>query len=63
MRVGYRVFPGIGGGLGLLSEYSVCPVGAPRVLGIEFVGRSKKKKIGHLILLLFLLIICGLTKF
>ncbi|MFS7956652.1 hypothetical protein Hanom_Chr07g00657051 [Helianthus anomalus] len=36
-------FPGIGGGLGLLSEYSVCPVGAPRVLGIEFVGRSKKK--------------------
>ncbi|KAM0004492.1 putative nucleotide-diphospho-sugar transferase [Helianthus debilis subsp. tardiflorus] len=24
-RVGYRVFPGIGGGLGLLSEYPVCP--------------------------------------
>ncbi|MFS7923508.1 hypothetical protein Hanom_Chr03g00261541 [Helianthus anomalus] len=38
----YRVFPRIGGGFGLLSEYSVCSVGAPRVLGIEFVGRSKK---------------------
>ncbi|KAJ0645437.1 putative sinapine esterase [Helianthus annuus] len=40
--MGYRVFPGIGGGLGLLSEYSVCPVGAPRVLGIEFVGHCKQ---------------------
>ncbi|MFS7956664.1 hypothetical protein Hanom_Chr07g00657171 [Helianthus anomalus] len=40
--VGYWVFPGIGGGHGLLSEYSVCPVGAPRVLGIDYVGRSKK---------------------
>ncbi|MFS7929899.1 hypothetical protein Hanom_Chr04g00337841 [Helianthus anomalus] len=40
--MGYQVFLGIGGGLGLLSEYSVCPVGAPKVLGIEFVSRSKK---------------------
>ncbi|KAM0018928.1 hypothetical protein Hdeb2414_s0026g00679661 [Helianthus debilis subsp. tardiflorus] len=37
--------PGIVGGLGLLSEYSVCQVSAPRVFGIDPVGRSKKKRI------------------
>ncbi|KAJ0533371.1 hypothetical protein HanRHA438_Chr09g0389791 [Helianthus annuus] len=36
--------PRIVGGLGLLSEYSVCQVGAPRVLEIDSVGRSKKKQ-------------------
>uniref|UniRef100_A0A251SL30 Uncharacterized protein n=1 Tax=Helianthus annuus TaxID=4232 RepID=A0A251SL30_HELAN len=41
-RVGYRVFRGIGGGLGLLLKYSVCPVGAPRELRIDLSAVQQK---------------------